>query len=243
MMAVGLAVSLSLVWKLMRDPLTMDVVQDLGQGLLDNVDIAAEGNNSSDSPGVRETRTFQIPLKRTFSGEDKEIWSEYIRYFDNVASLNNWRPDRALKVFCTVLRGQAEVLAYGLPETTRANWDQLRNRMDERFGHKAMKESYIAEAKLRKRKTDESFRDFAQALQDLFRRAYPTNREYVEESTMKTFLDNCSQSENQESSETQRYRNSSDYVRKLVQQLDHSFRTAQETGSTNYSPVQPGTAR
>lgn len=32
--------------------------------------------------------------------------------------------------------------------------------MDGRFGHKAMKESYMTEVKLRKKKDTESFRDF-----------------------------------------------------------------------------------
>lgn len=58
-----------------------------------------------------------------------------------------------------------------------------------------LKESYIAEAKLRRKQDKETFRDFGQAIQDLYRRAYPENREYVLESSMKTFLDNCSASE------------------------------------------------
>ena len=63
------------------------------------------------------------------------------------------------------------------------------------LGKKAMKASYVAEAKLRHRKTSESFRDFGQAIQDFYRRAYPENREYVQESSMKTFIDNCSENE------------------------------------------------
>ena len=55
-----------------------------------------------------------------------------------------------------------------------------------------MKESYAAEAKLRRKKGTESFRDFGQAIEDLYRRAYPDNRENVQESSMKTFMDNCS---------------------------------------------------
>lgn len=37
----------------------------------------------------------------------------------------------------------------------------------------------------------ESFRDFAQAIADLYRRAHPGNRDYVEEASLKTFMDNC----------------------------------------------------
>lgn len=37
----------------------------------------------------------------------------------------------------------------------------------------------------------ESFRDFGQSIADLYRRAHPNNREYVEEASLKTFMDNC----------------------------------------------------
>jgi hypothetical protein len=57
--------------------------------------------------------------------------------------------------------------------------------MEERFGHTAMKERYMAEAKLRKRQAGESLRDFGQALEDLYRRVYPENLDIVEENAMK----------------------------------------------------------
>ena len=139
--------------------------------------------------------THQLNIKRTFKGDGTDIWSEFIRYFENVADLNGWENDRKRKVFFTVMRGQAETYAYGLSDAERSNWDRLKMAMDDRFGHKAMKESYVAEAKLRRKKETESFRDFGQAIQDLYRRAYPDNREYVQESSMKTFMDNCSENE------------------------------------------------
>jgi hypothetical protein len=54
-----------------------------------------------------------------------------------------------------------------------------------------MKESYIAEAKLRRKRNNESYRDFGQAIANLYRRAHPNNRDYVEETSLKTSLDNC----------------------------------------------------
>lgn len=67
--------------------------------------------------------------------------------------------------------------------------------MEQRFGHSAMKERYIADAKLRKRQSGESLRDFGQAIEDLYRRAYPENPDIVEENAIKSFLDTCVQSE------------------------------------------------
>ena len=143
----------------------------------------------------KHERPHQITVKRTFSGDGTDIWSEFIRYFKNVAELNEWESDRKRKVLFTVLRGQAETYAYGLSNSERNDWESLITALDARFGHKAMKESYVAEAKLRRKKGTESFRDFGQAIEDLYRRAYPYNREHVQESSMKTFMDNCSDTE------------------------------------------------
>ena len=143
----------------------------------------------------KQERPHQITVKRTFSGDGTDIWSEFIRYFENIAELNEWESDRKRKVLFTVLRGQAETYAYGLSDRERNDWESLITALDARFGHKAMKESYVAEAKLRRKKGTESFRDFGQAIEDLYRRAYPDNREHVQESSMKTFMDNCSDTE------------------------------------------------
>ena len=66
--------------------------------------------------------------------------------------------------------------------------------MEERFGLLAMRDSYIAEAKLRRKKGDENFRDFGQAVESLFRRAYPESLDVIRENALTTFLENCSDS-------------------------------------------------
>ena len=99
------------------------------------------------------------------------------------------------RILLTALRDQAEAYAYGLPETILQDYNSLKNAINQRFGHTALKDSYIAEAKIRRKRDNETFRDFGQAIEDLYRRAYPDNREYVSESSMKTFLDNCSVSD------------------------------------------------
>ncbi|CAG2255551.1 unnamed protein product [Mytilus edulis] len=66
-------------------------------------------------------------------------------------------------------RGQVETYAVII----QRDHNRLEGKMEERFGHTAMKERHVTEAKLRKRKPEESLRDFGQAIEDLFRRAYP----------------------------------------------------------------------
>ncbi|XP_062616013.1 uncharacterized protein LOC134277706 [Saccostrea cucullata] len=148
---------------------------------------AGSYNEEGGLPG----RGLNIQVKRTFKGEGTEVWSEFVRYFENIAALNNWSIDMRRRVLITTFRGQAEAFAYGLPDNIIGNYNQLKLQMDNRFGHTAMKESYIVEAKMRKKLQTESFRDFGQAIADLYRRAHPGNRDYVEEASLKTFMDNC----------------------------------------------------
>jgi len=141
------------------------------------------------------TSRSEIQVKRTFSGTAKEVWADYLRYFQNISKLNEWNEERKLLVFMTTLRGQAETFVHGLSPDIRMQWDRLINSMELRFGHSNMKESYLAEAKLRKRMPGESFRDLGQAIEDLYRRAYPVSPEVVQENSIRTFLDACGESE------------------------------------------------
>ena len=108
-------------------------------------------------------------------------------------ALNNWSEGKARRLFFCLLRGQAESFAYGLPLEVQSDWTSLKTHMEERFGIFAMRDSYISEAKLRSKKSDENFRDFGQAVES-FRRAYSENLDVVRENTLTTFLENCSES-------------------------------------------------
>lgn len=41
---------------------------------------------------------LNLHVKRTFKGEGTEVWSEFVRYFENVATLNNWSIDMRRKI-------------------------------------------------------------------------------------------------------------------------------------------------
>jgi hypothetical protein len=140
-------------------------------------------------------RTNEYPVRRTFSGVPNDVWDEFLQYFENIAELNLWRPEKSRRVLLSTLRGQAESYAYGMPIAEQGDYERLKEKMNQRFGHSAMKERYIADAKLRKRLPGESLRDFGQAIEDLYRRAYPGNPDIAEENAIKSFLDKCGQSE------------------------------------------------
>ncbi|CAG2223484.1 unnamed protein product [Mytilus edulis] len=145
---------------------------------------------------VRNVRpASEYPVRRTFSGVSNDVWNEFIQYFENISELNVWNNEKSRRVLLSTLRGQAETFAYGMPVIMQRDYNRLKRKMEERFGHTAMKERYVTEATLRKRKPEESLRDFGQAIEDLYRRAYPGNPEIVEENSIKAFLDKCGQSE------------------------------------------------
>ncbi|VDI04546.1 Hypothetical predicted protein [Mytilus galloprovincialis] len=145
---------------------------------------------------VRNVRPAnEYPVRRTFSGVNDDVLNEFMQYFENVSELNVWNNEKARRVLLNTLRGQAETFAYGMLLIIQRDFEQLKRKMEERFGHTAMKERYVTEATLRKRKPEESLRDFGQAIEDLYRRAYPGNPEIVEENSIKAFLDKCGQSE------------------------------------------------
>lgn len=154
-----------------------------------------ESNRTGQRPSASATTTHRdFPCRRTFSGTNNDTWHDFKKYFENLAVLNNWSKEQSRRTLLCSLRGQAETFAYGLPVVIQNDWDSLFSRMEQRFGIMNMKDSYIADARLRRKKKDETYREFGQAIEDLFRKAYPHNIEIVEEQAIITFLDNCHES-------------------------------------------------
>ena len=135
-----------------------------------------------------------FPCRRTFSGHGADVWHDFRRYFENISILNNWTSEYSRRTLLCCLRGQAEAYAYGLPSLQQNDLKLLLEKLEERFGLANMKDSFIADAKLRRKQKDETFREFGQAVEDLYRKAYTNNMDIVKEQAMITFLDNCHES-------------------------------------------------
>lgn len=156
---------------------------------------AEEGKSTDTKPSTSVTTTHRdFQCRRTFSGTGNDTWHDFKKYFGNLAVLNHWSKEQSRRTLLCSLRGQAETFAYGLPVSVQNDWDALFSRMEQRFGIMNMKASYIADARLRRKKKEESYREFGQAIEDLYRKAYPDNTEIVEEQAIITFLDNCHES-------------------------------------------------
>lgn len=152
--------------------------------------LAKLGQTSLQSGRLNSTgRDF--PCRRTFSGHGSDVWHDFRRYFENLAQLNCWSEDHKRRTLLCCLRGQAEAYVYGLPLNMQNDWYSLMEKLERRFGIANMKDTYVADAKLRRKRRGESFREYGQDLEDLFRKAYPDNPDFVKEQALTTFLDNC----------------------------------------------------
>lgn len=158
-----------------------------GAGATNNTSLVTKG--ACVGPVVHD-----FPCRRTFSGHSTDVWHDFRKYFTNIAQLNNWSSEYSRKTLLCSLRGQAETFVYGLPEEILCDWDKLIEHLDQRFGTANMKGSYIIDARSRRKQRHESYREFAQAVEDLFRRAYPDHPEMVRENALTIFLDNCHES-------------------------------------------------
>ena len=130
-------------------------------------------------------------MPQDISGTGNDTWHDFKKYFGNLAVLNKWSKEQSKRTLLCSLRGQAETFAYGLPLSIQGDCDSLFFHMELRFGIMNIKDSYITDARLRRKIKDESYREFGHAIEDLYRKAYPNNTRIVEEQTIITFLDNC----------------------------------------------------
>ena len=140
------------------------------------------------------TTTRDFPGRRTFSGQGTDVWHDFRRYFENISQLNNWLYEYSRRTLLCCLRGQVEAFVYGLPTSEQSDLELLLVRLGECFGPANMKDSFIADAKLRRKSKDESYCEFGQLVEDLYRKAYPNNLDIVKEQSLQTFLDNCHES-------------------------------------------------
>ena len=147
-------------------------------------------NSGNPMESVSPTREF--PCRRFFfSGQGADVSHDFRRHFENISQLNNWTCEYSRRTLLCCLRGQAEAFAYGLPSCEQNDLNLLLAKLEKRFGPANMKDSFIADARVRRKRNDETYREFGQAVEDLCRKVYPNNLDIVKEQSLITFLDNC----------------------------------------------------
>ena len=97
-------------------------------------------------------------MPQDISGTGNDTWHDFKKYFGNLAVLNKWSKEQSKRTLLCSLRGQAETFAYGLPVSIQGDCDSLFFHMEQRFGIMNIKDSYITDARLRRKIKDESYR-------------------------------------------------------------------------------------
>jgi hypothetical protein len=48
-------------------------------------------------------RIQEYPVRRTFSGSNADVWTEFLQYFENLAELNAWGQEKSRRVLLSTL--------------------------------------------------------------------------------------------------------------------------------------------
>ena len=131
--------------------------------------------------------TRPVVLPENFSGDSS--WEEWESHFQNVAAVNSWTDEDKLKWLKVRLTGCAQTAFKRLPETTRESFADALNALGLRFEPPSRKVRYQAELQLRKKKKDESWADFADAVRLIAEKAYPDLEDQAKETlALQTYL-------------------------------------------------------
>jgi hypothetical protein len=120
-----------------------------------------------------------------------EPWDDFQAHFDLVATTCDWdEPEKRIRMVLS-LRTTAEAFLCGIEEQKKATYSQVVKLLRDRFGPYKEREIYVSEARNRRIKKGENFREFGQAIEELLRKAYPGDPKTVEFSAVQFFCDNC----------------------------------------------------
>ena len=128
-----------------------------------------------------------VVLPEPFSGETS--WDKWSIHFENVTDVNGWDDEQKLKWLKVRLTGRAQKAFQRLPEASRATFDLAEAALKGRFEPESRKTRYQAEFQSRRKKTNEGLADFADDLQFLAEKAFPSlQHEARERLAINTYL-------------------------------------------------------
>ena len=143
------------------------------------------GRGNEDAPSTSATITNppvrpvggQTPrpvfMPETFTGAGRE-WSDWSEQFDLAAEVNNWDEALKLKFMSLLLSGRARDMYSGLPTEAKNNYSLLKTAMSRCFEPCDSDDWGRASFTARRRRPNETAREFGNALRRLANRAYPS---------------------------------------------------------------------
>ena len=141
--------------------------------------------NSSPSPSESSSRTHsrnrKAPISRWMKPEKfdgKGSFETFLHQFENCSTYNAWHDHDKVAHLRWSLSGTAAQMLWG---TDKLSYQQLVDRLRDRFGGKGMEEKFQNELRCRRRGKGEAIRELAQDVQRLMALAYPGEKSSLSE--------------------------------------------------------------
>ena len=116
---------------------------------------------------------FKKPLVLPDKFDGSVGWQDYHAHFELCAELNYWSISQKASYLAVSLRGPAQELLGDMSPDMRQNYSILVETLQARFGSEGQNELFRAQLKSRRRKSNESLPELAQAIKRLIARGYP----------------------------------------------------------------------
>ena len=113
------------------------------------------------------------PLVLPNPSSGKGSWESLISHFEDVAAENSWNDDQKLLWLRVRLTDRACTAYTSLPAATKANYEDSKKPLTERFEPSSERELYLAEWHTRGQSKAEGWAEFKEDLKQLTYKAYP----------------------------------------------------------------------
>ncbi|XP_072397444.1 uncharacterized protein [Diabrotica undecimpunctata] len=124
----------------------------------------------------------------TFDG--KSSWNNYMKQFESAARANGWSEKEKAVNLTIALRGDALDVLQTIAVEETDDFEQLKKRLNMRYGHEHLEHVYQSQLKNRRQKKDEALQEYEVDIARLVRYAYPTAPEdMMEKLAVQTFID------------------------------------------------------
>uniref|UniRef100_A0A6P7GJ60 Uncharacterized protein LOC114339534 n=1 Tax=Diabrotica virgifera virgifera TaxID=50390 RepID=A0A6P7GJ60_DIAVI len=122
--------------------------------------------------------------------DGKSSWNNYMKQFESAARANGWSEKEKAVNLTIALRGDALDVLQTIAVEETDDFEQLKKRLNMRYGHEHLEHVYQSQFKNRRQKKDEALQEYEVDIARLVRYAYPTAPEdMMEKLAVQTFID------------------------------------------------------
>ncbi|XP_072377725.1 uncharacterized protein [Diabrotica undecimpunctata] len=169
---------------------------------LEETGTAERGNNPITAETKEDETKCKLEIRPKFEGsggsvhvkvptfDGKSSWNNYMKQFESAARANGWSEKEKAVNLTIALRGDALDVLQTIAVEETDDFEQLKKRLNMRYGHEHLEHVYQSQLKNRRQKKDEALQEYEVDIARLVRYAYPTAPEdMMEKLAVQTFID------------------------------------------------------